>query len=568
MTSPVNHLTYCSAVNGAIVEAFDWLLIEHGTMEDFISHVKRSPEIINEIYPYFKNCRSNLNANISEFPPHDDSLINVKDCANCDENLGNIVNIMVSYDMGWSKRGNGRSYDSLNGYGAIIGFLSEQILDFSTHNRKCKKCDMGHSSIEHDCRKNFKGSAKAMEADAHAELVNRSNILKEAGLSVRVLIGDEDSSTIASVRSESSQHAESSSIDIDVSLVETTSQNLEKSPNDYKIVYFNLETSGFSETADVLQIAVKCGEQNFSVYVNPTQSIAEGASKVTGLNNINGELFLHDEITNTDEEKMDSKAKALEELNELGETLLKQSLSGTVSTTRLSQSKTNNSVTKIQSIYDPIRKQNLSYDSNNVSQHITTEQSNTKKCERNSNLDILVSSNSSKMNMTVDLCKKNCNSEIMDAKIQQQEMTQLCNGMSRIANTEPEIKSLTDLSLSALKTLNQRLPGDFVEFHPSHRRRNNHEKRTTRAEKAPLRKQYTGRILVRVPFRTLRAIKLPSFLTDSGASQLRREYRGWPLYALDRARDPAVGIEPGRPKDEICRQEQLLTRMSPVGPAT
>lgn len=153
------------------------------------------------------------------------------------------------------------------------------------------------------------------------------------------------------------------------------------------------------------------------------------------------------EITNTDEEKMDSKAKALEELNELGETLLKQSLSGTVSTTRLSQSKTNNSVTKIQSIYDPIRKQNLSYDSNNVSQHITTEQSNTKKCERNSNLDILVSSNSSKMNMTVDLCKKNCNSEIMDAKIQQQEMTQLCNGMSRIANTEPEIKSLTDITV-------------------------------------------------------------------------------------------------------------------------
>lgn len=44
-----------------------------------------------------------------------------------------------------------------------------------------------------------------------------------------------------------------------------------------------------------------------------------------------------DEVTNIDEEKIDSKAKALEELNELGETLLKQSLSGTVSTTRSSQ---------------------------------------------------------------------------------------------------------------------------------------------------------------------------------------------------------------------------------------
>lgn len=40
-----------------------------------------------------------------------------------DKTISNIVNVIVSYDMGWSKRGNGRSYDSLNGYGAIIGFL-------------------------------------------------------------------------------------------------------------------------------------------------------------------------------------------------------------------------------------------------------------------------------------------------------------------------------------------------------------------------------------------------------------------------------------------------------------
>ncbi|XP_024888392.1 uncharacterized protein LOC112465192, partial [Temnothorax curvispinosus] len=39
-----------------------------------------------------------------------------------------------------------------------------------------------------------------MEADVGAELVNESTILKETGLNVRVLIGDEDSSTIAAVR--------------------------------------------------------------------------------------------------------------------------------------------------------------------------------------------------------------------------------------------------------------------------------------------------------------------------------------------------------------------------------
>lgn len=42
-----------------------------------------------------------------------------------------------------------------------------------------------------------------------------------------------------------------------------------------------------------------------------------------------------DELINTSEKKIDSKAKALEELNELGESLLKQSLSGIVLNSRV-----------------------------------------------------------------------------------------------------------------------------------------------------------------------------------------------------------------------------------------
>ena len=117
-----------------------------------------------------------------------------------DASIGQIINIVVSYDMGWSKRGNGRSYDSLNGYGCIIGFLSGKILDFATRNRKCKLCSNGREKIDHDCRENFRGSAKAMEPDVGATLVNGSNILKSVGLNVRVVVGDEDSSTIASIR--------------------------------------------------------------------------------------------------------------------------------------------------------------------------------------------------------------------------------------------------------------------------------------------------------------------------------------------------------------------------------
>lgn len=118
-----------------------------------------------------------------------------------DQALGDIINIIVSYDTGWTKRGNGRSYDSLNGYiSAIIGFLSGKILDYTTRNRKCRMCDLGHDKDDHDCRHNYVGSAKAMKADAGVQLVNHSNILKEAKLQVRVIIGDEDSSMISAVR--------------------------------------------------------------------------------------------------------------------------------------------------------------------------------------------------------------------------------------------------------------------------------------------------------------------------------------------------------------------------------
>lgn len=76
------------------------------------------------------------------------------DCELFDQAIGQTILIIVSYDMGWSKRGNGRSYDSLNGYGAMIGFLTGKVLDYTTRNRRCRMCDQGSKKI-HDCRKIF-----------------------------------------------------------------------------------------------------------------------------------------------------------------------------------------------------------------------------------------------------------------------------------------------------------------------------------------------------------------------------------------------------------------------------
>ncbi|XP_011685184.1 PREDICTED: uncharacterized protein LOC105448359 [Wasmannia auropunctata] len=110
---------------------------------------------------------------------------------------------MVSYDMGWSTRGTGRQYDS-NGFGAIIGCLSGLVLDYSTCNRKCKKCSMDGPTPDHDCRKNFYESAKAMEAHVAKKIVTESEILRNENIEIGVLVGDDDSSTIAACRAAAS----------------------------------------------------------------------------------------------------------------------------------------------------------------------------------------------------------------------------------------------------------------------------------------------------------------------------------------------------------------------------
>jgi hypothetical protein len=168
----------------------------------YISFYYRPPEVVKDVYPHLNLLQSYNDPNISSCSRQTNE--NSTDTTFY-STLTDIVNIIVSYDIGWSKRGNGRSYDSLNGYATIIGFFTKKILDYATRNRKCTMCDKGHSKEDHDCRLNFQGSAKAMEADTGVQLIKKSNILKEAGLNVRVIIGDEDSSTIAAVRKESSE---------------------------------------------------------------------------------------------------------------------------------------------------------------------------------------------------------------------------------------------------------------------------------------------------------------------------------------------------------------------------
>lgn len=102
--------------------------------------------------------------------------------------------------MEWPTRGTGRSYDSLSGFAALIGYFSNKILSYVGLNRKCNKCDHGHSAEHPGCRKNFIGSAKAMEPRAAAILATENNILKECNMQWAIPICDNDSGIISALK--------------------------------------------------------------------------------------------------------------------------------------------------------------------------------------------------------------------------------------------------------------------------------------------------------------------------------------------------------------------------------
>ncbi|XP_043480002.1 uncharacterized protein LOC122509810 [Leptopilina heterotoma] len=80
---------------------------------------------------------------------------------------------------------------------------------------------------------------------------------------------------------------------LDPLIVKNKLQNNPISVEHCNLVYFDLETSGLSKQSDILQIAAKCGEKSFETYINPTQPVTPEAFKITGLENINGDLFLY-----------------------------------------------------------------------------------------------------------------------------------------------------------------------------------------------------------------------------------------------------------------------------------
>ena len=113
---------------------------------------------------------------------------------------GKVVELTAGFDMGWQRRSSGRSYNSLSGHGVLIGEKTDLVLEFGSRIKNCKQCEVNNKRgviKKHDCRMNWGGSSKAMEADLAVELVKKSNC---ETFRVSTLICDEDATTIAKVR--------------------------------------------------------------------------------------------------------------------------------------------------------------------------------------------------------------------------------------------------------------------------------------------------------------------------------------------------------------------------------
>ena len=55
------------------------------------------------------------------------------------------VRIAASFDMGWFTRATGRIHDTLSGAAALIGYFTRKVIAYDTLNRKCAKCNLGHT---------------------------------------------------------------------------------------------------------------------------------------------------------------------------------------------------------------------------------------------------------------------------------------------------------------------------------------------------------------------------------------------------------------------------------------
>lgn len=102
----------------------------------------------------------------------------------------------VSFNAGWQTHGSGRNYASQTGHGSMIGMNTGKMVSYSYRCKTCRFCDRANDgpAKQHDFRKSWDKSSKAMESDMAIEMLKD---LKVRGLHVKKLVMDNYSTTIS-----------------------------------------------------------------------------------------------------------------------------------------------------------------------------------------------------------------------------------------------------------------------------------------------------------------------------------------------------------------------------------
>lgn len=112
------------------------------------------------------------------------------------------MNIAVSYDGSWQKRG----FTSKYGIGCIIEVITGLVVDYEVLSKYCRVCERKRTEIneesdefeewylthKHQCQANYEGSSPAMETEAAKRLWKRS---EDLGFRYTSVISDGDSKT-------------------------------------------------------------------------------------------------------------------------------------------------------------------------------------------------------------------------------------------------------------------------------------------------------------------------------------------------------------------------------------
>lgn len=84
------------------------------------------------------------------------------------------------------------------GHATIIGNESGKCLDYGVKSSDCRRCLFTDDASDHDCRKNYAGSARSMESAIAVDIVSH---VMELGYRIETITMDDDTTTISRLRS-------------------------------------------------------------------------------------------------------------------------------------------------------------------------------------------------------------------------------------------------------------------------------------------------------------------------------------------------------------------------------